>query len=168
MFLREISERQGKAEGGEAVAASPGGVRRGLMAIQAVGPTDDLPHEGEVPRGHVEILAIARQCARLREDRNVHEDRIAPSAVERHELAQGAVLREAAVRRAQHECAGARITGALRELVEQQVRRQRTLRWHCERVSRAVQVRFCEAHHLCRVAEAQLGDQRASTSSVAA
>ena len=160
MLLRELRQGQRQAERRERIAAPPCGVRGRLMAIETVRPEHDLLHERDVTGRHVEVAPLAGERAGHGQDRHVHEQRIAPAAVQRHELTELAVLGEAAGRRAQHQRLRAIVAGLARVLEEQQMRRERGLRRTREAVLRAVEVGRQQARDLVPFAESQPADER--------
>src|SRR5262245_34854841 len=121
------------------------------MPVQTVGPENDLLHVSQVPRSHVEVFTLAAECAGFRKNRNVHENGIAPTAVERHEFFEFTGVRKPDVRRSYHEFRSAFVSGALREFEEQHMCGQRTLRRCSKTVFGTIQVRLDESIHLCRM-----------------
>src|SRR5262245_30465219 len=100
VILRKIRQREGEAQRGKCVTASPRGFGQRRMPVKAVRPEVQLLHESEMPRRHIEIFAVARKLAGFGEKRNSHEYGIAHLLVERHRLLHFTVFGEAKVGRA--------------------------------------------------------------------
>jgi hypothetical protein len=111
-------------------------------------------------RGHVEILALARQRAGLRDDRCAHEDRVAELLVIRHRFLHSAVRVEAKVGGFARGGDVTLVVRAPRELREDDVPAENERARLREAVLRSVDIRLDDMAHIVDLSEPDSGDQR--------
>src|SRR6187401_3387451 len=97
------------------------------MPVQPIRPSHDLLHESEMTGGHIKVPAVTGKSAGFREDRNIHKERIAPPAMQRHELPERSVCRKSAARCTEYQFGRPFVSRSASNFIEQHVRRERTL-----------------------------------------
>src|SRR5689334_4684696 len=91
------------------------------MTKQAVGAMNKFLHESEMPRGHVEILLFTGDFASFCKYGEIHEDRIAHFAVERHRIFHFSAIRKAKCRRLAYQLDVPCITGSLSQFTKHEM-----------------------------------------------
>src|SRR5262249_25087892 len=125
------------------------------MPVKTVRPAHDFLHEREMTRGHVKVFSFSAESACLGKNRGIHENRIAPASMQRHEFLHVSTVCESDRSSPAHKFCRALIASPLCKLEKQHVSRERTLRRIGKAILCFVQVGSGKPNHIGRVSKSQ-------------